>query len=217
MRPAGISRWIRWMPTESSRISGIANRVHSSCWNCSRTCCGVTTRIRSPRPRRISSARISPISSVLPSPTTSASRMRGLQVLSARARPGAAGRSAGRAGTGPAAPGRARTAGSGVRRSVASRNSRDMANRGVWSGTRTVSSGLSRTGFGFSSSVKNTASSSRTSSDTPVARILYPSCSVSGAAADHPLRLADHDPGAGRVRGAAGLGHSAAPRAYSVA
>ena len=35
-----------------------------------------------------------------------------------------------------------------------------------------------------------------------------------GAVADHPLRLADHDTGAGRVRGAAGLGHSAAPRAY---
>ena len=34
-----------------------------------------------------------------------------------------------------------------------------------------------------------------------------------GAVADHPLRLADHDAGAGRVRGAAGLGHSAAPRA----
>ena len=38
---------------------------------------GVTMRIRSPRPRRTSSARIMPISSVLPRPTASASRMRG--------------------------------------------------------------------------------------------------------------------------------------------
>ena len=33
----------------------MANRVHSSCWNCSRMWRGVTTRIFSPRPRRISS------------------------------------------------------------------------------------------------------------------------------------------------------------------
>ena len=102
----------------------------------------------------------------------------GPEALSARARPGAAGRSAGRAGTGPAAPGRARTAAAeygaawlpgtaGTWRTAASRRGRGPS-----------PPDSSSTGFGFSSSVKNTASSSRTSSDTPVARILNPSCSV---------------------------------------
>ena len=50
-----------------------------------------------------------------------------------------------------------------------------MANAGVSSRTRRVSSGLSSSGSGSSSLVKKTASSSRTNSDTPVALILKPS------------------------------------------
>lgn len=59
------------------RTKGSAKRHHSSCCICSSTCLGVTTRMRSPRPRRASSERIMPISMVLPRPTASAMRMRG--------------------------------------------------------------------------------------------------------------------------------------------
>ena len=63
------------------------------------------------------------------------------QAATAPARPGAAGRSAGRAGTGRRAPGPARSCGSGVRRSTASRKSRLCRNRATCPATSTVSSG----------------------------------------------------------------------------
>ena len=85
LREAGTERRTRWIPTESRRTKGSAKRDHISCCICSSTWRGVTMRMRSPRPRRTSSARIMPISRVLPRPTVSASRMRGRRFAGSRA------------------------------------------------------------------------------------------------------------------------------------
>ena len=95
------------------------------------------------------------------------------QAATAPAPPDAAGRSAGRAGTGRPAPGRARYCGSGVRRSTASRKSRLCRNRDEVSRTSTVSSG--RIAWMSSSAVKKVASTSCTNSETPTALIMVPS------------------------------------------
>ena len=64
--------------------SGIENRVQNSFWNWLSMALVVTTRIRSPRPRRASSAVIRPASKVFPRPTSSAIRSRTRSCASAR-------------------------------------------------------------------------------------------------------------------------------------
>ena len=63
---------MRWIPTESSRTSGIEKRVQNSFWNCTSMLLVVTTSSRLPRPRRINSLQRMPHSNVLPRPTASA-------------------------------------------------------------------------------------------------------------------------------------------------
>ncbi|AZQ78036.1 glycerol-3-phosphate dehydrogenase/oxidase [Flaviflexus ciconiae] len=67
---------IQYLLNVANKAIPTANLLHSSCWNCSMMWRGVTTRMRSPLPRLMSSASVIPISRVLPSPTASAMRTR---------------------------------------------------------------------------------------------------------------------------------------------
>ncbi len=67
---------ISWIFPESRRTRGMVNRFHISFWNWVIMLFTVTTRIRLPLPRAMSSLIRIPASRVFPSPTASAIRIR---------------------------------------------------------------------------------------------------------------------------------------------
>ena len=73
---AGMRLRTRAKPIESRRTNGMEKRLHHSFWNCVSMDFCVTTKMRLPRPRAMSSVAKTPASSVLPKPTASAIKMR---------------------------------------------------------------------------------------------------------------------------------------------
>ena len=198
----------RWMPIESSLVSGMVKRFQNSFWNCVSMLLTASTRIRRPRPRAISSLTRMPASSVFPSPTASAIQD-ALPRLAQRL-PGRLELVGRRVHRRPVGDVDARSSFGTAWRSRLSRYSRLSAKPGDGSGTRQVSAGSS-TWISGSRVVRKIASRSRTSSETPSHTSWYPPSGERSTRADHPLGVADHDARAGGQRRACNGAHAGDP------
>ena len=200
---AGMSRRMRWIPAESSRVSAMVKRFQNSCWNWRIMLLVVTTRMRRALPRRISSAVRMPASSVLPRPTVSAMSRRGRRLCSAR-QVGSSWK--GMVSITPCWPITSASPCTADWRSRASMASRPSMKPGELSNTSLVPAG-SRT-VTSSSTLRNSAWRLRTVSDTPTQASCQPPCSLASArwTSHSSSRMRTRAPGAGAWVSWVGMG-----------